>query len=350
MSVYGRFRGFRARRRYMRPPVTSRAATALAITSLLTGAVILVSVLEGRAAVRERRMTEYARSRSADPFTLLAESMRNRPYLLLGDIAGAPAPKQFAARVIQALANGPGLDFVALEVGSDMQPWIDRYFEGDREDASVLVTHPRAIRQAHGAGNDYLAVYHAIWSVNRELGANRRIRVLAIDSPDWPPERATSPARLMPPFAARDDAMFRIISQRVLERDSGARILFFVDGLRTLRTPMFVEAGGSASARVVPLAAQIESAYPGKVVSVLVDALIGAGGTAPAIGYRPGHLYRVLRRTGDAGRPLAFRLVPSFGGQLDDLDTMSPPGLTIGFDSEDVRLASAIDVYVRLSN
>jgi hypothetical protein len=348
-GILDRFRIFRARKRYMRPPATSRAGTALVIALVLGSSILAVTVLERRAAVREREIVEFATARRVDAMMLVADIARARPLLLLGDIVGAPAPKHFAARAISTLATGPGLDFVALEVGSDMQPWIDRYLEGDPEDAAVLVAHPRSIRETDGAGSDYLSVYRRVWQINRELGPDRRIRILALDSPDWPPQRASSPSRILPPFAGRDDHMFATIEERVLQRDARARVLFLVDGIRVLRAPIRIAAGGAVSASIRPLALQLDDAHPGRVGSILVDALGGPGGVAPAIGYRADRLHSMLRRTPGNGSPIAFRTTRDFPGMIADLATTTPPGISLDID-DSKSLADIADGYVRLPN
>jgi len=345
----GRLRLMRAQRRYMPAPATSRTGVAALVLALLIAGILAITVVERRTAGREHAMAEYAAARDSDAIALLRNAFGTRPLMVVGDVAGAPAPKRFAAELIAALARGPGLDYVALEVGSDLQPWIDRYLESDLDDASVLLTHPRTVRQADGVAPDYLAIYRQVREVNREIGTDRRIRVLAIDSPDWPPARATSPTRMVPLMTRRDEHMFDVIERRVFARDERARVLILVDGLRVLRARARLQIGGVTEADAVLLADRLNRSLPGRVVSVLIDAPSGASGSAKLFGYRPARLDRIVRPAAISGT-LAFALDPAFPATVDDLGFTTPPGISVRIQPEHALLADVVDYYIRLSN
>lgn len=347
--LWGRFRLMQAKRRYMPTPVTSSAGAAALVIALLVAAIIAVTVVERKSAVRERSMVEYAAARRADPTALLGQAARSRPLVLIGDVGGASAPKRLAADLIGVLSRGPGLDYVAIEVGTDLQPWIDQYIDSRTEDASFLLGHPRTVHGAEGSTSDFLSIYRRVRELNGELAMDRRIRVIAIDSPEWPPGPAASPARILSLIVQRDEHMLRVIEERVLRRDRQARILLFVDGLRVLRARARFQSGGAMPAQVPLLAARLDTLLPGRVVSVLVDASAAAGGSARLPGYRAAGLDRILRPAAES-ETLAFPIEPSFAATLDDIGFAVPPGIKLDLEPAGVPLAEVADFYVRLSN
>jgi hypothetical protein len=347
-DLVDRFRLVRARRRWMRAPSPWRQSGAFGLVlALLAIAVVVVAILERRGSVRDAEIVEYAAARRTDPVTLVLELARTRPVVVLGDVAGAPGPKRLAAEVIAALAAGPGLDYVAIEVGSDLQPVIDRYLDAAAEDASALVSQSRSTGGG-GAASTFLGIYRQVRQLNVELGADRRIRIIAIDSPDWPPVAAVAPSRLLPLFAARDAWMMERLMDRIFERDETARVLVFVDGLRALNASLRLAASRAASADMPLLARRLRSALPGRVAAVIVDSPATASGTA-WVGYRGSRLDRLLR-TAAAGSPLAIPLRPALPVTTGDITVTGPPGLDIGLSPAGAPLSDLADGYVRLPN
>jgi hypothetical protein len=346
MRMIDRFRLARARQRFMQPRASHTGILAAAAT-LLALSVVAVTVLEHRGGGRELAIADYVRARQLDPMAAIDEGFRTHRWLLLGDIAGAAAPKAFAADVIAFLARGPGLDVVALEVGSDLQPFIDRYLEAEPEDAGPLLTNPRTLRQMDGNTSAYLGLYRRVWHLNRELAADRRIRIVAMDEPGWPPERALSPARLLPVLEQREQHMLEAIDGRIIRRDESAAILFFVDGLHTLRADLRLETGGAVSRTSPLLAARLQAYRPGRVFSVIVDASPTGAPVLYIPALRPGRLYQLTRRSA-ANSPLGLPLTRDFPALASDLAIASPPGLDVAITPSDTRLSAIADLYVRV--
>jgi hypothetical protein len=343
-DLFDRFRLMRAKRRWMRTSTPLRSGVYVLVLLLLAAAVVAVTIVERRGSEREAEVREYVEARRTDPITLIRDLGRARRVVVLGDVAGAAAPKRLAGDVIEALAAGPGLDWVAIEVGSDLQPLIDRYLDSPAEDASALVAAGRS--QPGGAGAGYLGIYRRVRQLNRGLGADRRIRILAIDSPGWPPVGAVAPSRLMSLFAARDEHMMERLVQSIFERDGNARVLVFVDGLRALDASLRMGASAAESAESPLLGRRLRRAQPGEVASVLVDASVASGSEA-AIGYRGSDLTRLLRAAA-GGAPIAILLRPGLPVTIADLTVAGPPGLAIGLSPAAAPLWSLADGYVRL--
>ena len=146
-----RYRLARARQRWM-PTPTAGGPGPLGLLALLgvIAVVLWVGGLDRREHERSARRIELARASAIDPVALLVEAARSHRLVLLGDVLGADAPKRFAADVIEALAHGPGLDVVALEIDADVQSRIDAYLATREEDASLLLARPASTREWEG--------------------------------------------------------------------------------------------------------------------------------------------------------------------------------------------------------
>src|SRR5690606_58128 len=122
---------------------------------------------------------ELARGAGREPLDLIEAAARSHRLVFVSDIPTAVAPKQFAEQAIERIALGSGLDLVVLEVGSDEQPHIDRYLATTPEDPSILLSRPRAVREGDGSSRAFLDIYRTVWRINEQLGAARRIRIIA---------------------------------------------------------------------------------------------------------------------------------------------------------------------------
>jgi hypothetical protein len=339
-----RFRARRLRRRHL--PGPPRGGPLAAVVAVLLLAVVAAAVwLEARARARDATLGRYIEAgiKPADHFAAAGRSHR---IIVLSDIAGAAGPKRLAADAIEWLALGPGLDAVALEVDRALQPWIDRYLETDPEDASLLVARPRALREAEGTAREYLDVYRRVWRLNRELGADRRIRIVAVDAPDWPPDRAVSPAQAVLRWSERDAAMEAALADGVFARQPLARVLVFADGLHALRLPVYVQTGGAPRVHVTPLARRLAERYPREVHAVLVDAP-RVRSVAPVVAaYRGTRAAGALRREERPDGAVAVRIGPAFGTAADLINVDTPPGIGFGVADGDAAAADLADAWI----
>ena len=317
-------------RRYFPGPRSGSGTTAKVGLALVVVILGLAAVLE----VRDRggaSLAERLESTGVEPVDLVASAGRTNRVVLLGDVSGSALPKRLAADAIERLAKEQGLDAVGLEVDGDEQRWIDEYLESEPEDASVLLTHPRVLRSADGSDRAYLELYRRMWQLNRELGPARRVRVIAMDLPGWPPARAVSPAAAAAQYARRDSVMWARMEERILSREPRARLFLFVDGLHVLQAEASVQTGGTSTFRFSLLAERFRREEgDGAVWSAVVDAPPARGVTADVAKYRISRLFAPLRNnlrlpSGRLGAPLteAFRLAPS------QIETISPPGIEL---------------------
>jgi hypothetical protein len=261
--------------------------------------VAAATLLELRQDNAEAELLAYARANAQDPLDLVEHAARTHRLLFLADAPHATATRRFAAHAIERLATGPGLDLVVLDVDAGEQPFIDRYLATAPEDISILMARPRAIRADDGAYRSYVDIYRTVWRVNRQLGAHRRIRIVAADRPGWPPDHGTARHHAARIYGERDAHMMDVVMRRALEREPGARALFFVNGLHTLRTGgARLQAGGTGAIEVRWLAARLAERFPDDVYTILTDATPARIVTADVAVYRGTRAGDIMRRGG----------------------------------------------------
>jgi hypothetical protein len=349
-SPLERWRQRQARRRYM--PHVERSKTGITTKialALLLLIVIAATVLEMRrgGGGAEGELVAHARENALDPLDLIEAAARSRRLVFLADVTSAPAPKRFAARAVERLASGPGLDLVVLNVPADEQPFIDQYLVTTPEDASLLLARPRAIREGDGASRDFVELYRAVWRVNASLGAHRRIRIVAADHPRWPPARALSPHEAASIFGERDAHMLQAVTDRALRRNPNARVLFFVDGLHALKSGTGrLLTGGTAPVEVQWLAARLAERYAGDVFSILVDATPSRVLETDAAAYRGTRLAEGLARAGvSAG--IALRAAPALDAvSRTPIRVVGTTGVEFMLEPRNAPFSRLADAYI----
>src|SRR5688572_7031005 len=334
-----------ARIRYSKLGVTGGLSLVALIIIFVAGA--LLDLRGDDAAVR--RFGEFVRANQKNPVDAVVEAAGAHRFVFLADIYNAEEPKKWAGDVIQALATGPGLDAVLVEVGHDQQPYLDRYFDVTPEDASVLLGHPRVIHEPSPASRAYLDLYHRIWVLNQRLGADRRIKVVAADLDAWPDERALSPTVRSRRFGERTRAMMTNLDQEVLSKNSRARVLVFMAGLHALRAGYgHLQTGGTAPVEVHWFAAQLQRRFPGEVMSVLMEAT-GGGSTDELIQYQGTRLPELAENALPSGR-YALGISQAFDFLSAPINAQSLPGITFDIFPRDYKLRDVADVYVHLGH
>jgi hypothetical protein len=348
-----RWRQRRVRERYMPRARTTKTGTiakvSIAALVFIIAAAALLETKRGDGA--EAELLEHVRQHRLDPLDLIEVAGRSRRLVFLADIPSAAAPKRLAAQVIERLALGSGLDLVALEVDAAEQPFIDRYLATAPEDASILMSRPRAIREHDGASRTFIDIYRTVWRVNQELGAHRRVRIVAADLPGWPPARTTSPHEAARLFGERDAHMAEAVTARALARDPSARVLFFVGGLHALRVGGGqVQTGGMRPVAVTWLAARLAERYPQDVFTILTDAAPSRAIATEVAAYRGTRAADVMRRGGVAPGS-GFRATEQFDvlGRAP-VQVASTTGLSFTVEPRSARFSELADAYIYFGN
>jgi hypothetical protein len=344
-----RWRQRQARRRYMPRTRTAKTGTIAKVSiAALVVIVLAAALLEmRRGGGAETDLAAHARENRLDPLDLVEVAARARRLVFIADVHSAVAPKRFAAGAIERLARGPGLDLVVLEVDADEQPFIDRYLATAPEDASILMSRPRAIRADDGASREFLDLYRTVWRVNQELGAHRRVRIVAADRPGWPPERSLSPQEAARRFGERDEHMMQAVLDRALARTPGARVLFLVGGLHALKSGGGVaQTGGTRPVEVTWLAARLAERQPQEVFTILTDAAPARVVAPEVAAYRGTAAADAMRRAGVPSGS-GFRLEEAFDALTrSPIRIVTATGLTFTLEPRGARFSEIADAYV----
>jgi hypothetical protein len=347
--VLNRLRLAQAKRRYMEvaPRSGPTAVIALVVVAILVGIGVY---LEVRSADRDGALRRHVMALGVNPLMLVADAGRAHRMLFLADVAGSALPKEFAGDVIERLARGPGVDAVVVAIDPGEQVWIDRYFGSEPEDASVLVAHPRSLGGGQEADRSMLGLYRRIWQLNRELGAARRIQVVAGDAEGWPPLHPLSPAQALIRFGERDQRMLDAIENQVLARDARARVIVFADGLHVLRGRGRLETGGASPVQLLPAAALAAARFPGEVYSVVVDVPPARGFIPDVAAYSGTRAWELVNRMARSKERIGMPLGEAFGSADPMLRIVTKPGISFMFTPAGALLSSYADAYVFLAS
>jgi hypothetical protein len=339
------------RRMERRTWIPSRKYGRLGVTGALAvvavGLILLVSwILDWRgASAADRGIAELARAATGVPVDLVTAAARTNRIVFISDIHNSTAVKQFAARAIAQIVERPGLDVVVLEVGADLQPYIDQYLDRSSEDASVLLTHGRTLREPGAATRAYLELYRTVRRINQQLGPDQRLRVIAADLPGWPQAGAASPSENARRMAEREEHMVQTVDT-LLATMPGARLLIFMTGLHGLKSgTLSFQTGGTAPVVVTPLAARL--AQTEKVYTLLVDAPTAAVTGREVAPYFGTRVAGVLDEAG-VRRAFGLRITSAFDHLRQPIREARTPGLEFSINPRDYRLRDVGDGYINL--
>lgn len=325
----------------------------VAILAALIVAVASAALIDGR---RDRRdeagLIAHARDNQGDPVRMIASAGRRHQIVFLGDLPAEPTPKRIAADAIDALAHGPGLDAVVLEIGSDLQSRIDTYLETEPENTQILLAEPRTVQSQWGVTQDYLEIYRRVWRLNRTLEPGRRIRILAADLPGWPPQSPLPPDQAAAQYAQRDAYMTERIESMILAGSPRARLLIFMGGYHGLKSGQAeLIAGAGTPVPVVWLGTRLRQLHPGEVYTIVVDGGTAQLAAATVAGYTASRVYDFLRRRlPETTRPFALAVDDRFDFLRAPIRATTAPGLEMRIRPNDYRLQDVADGYIFLGS
>ena len=330
------------RRKYGRLGVTTVFAAIALVVILIAGWLI-----DRRGTNEdEDRIARIARDAEGDPVTAIADASRANRIVFLSDVHPSGATKRLAANAIERISATSGLDLLVLEVGSDLQPIIDQYLDLQEEDVSMLLRNGRALREPGSATRDFLEIYRTVWKLNKKLGADQRIQIIAADLPGWPPARSLAPAEAARKAAERDAHMQKQILD-FIGLNPSARVLVFMTGFHSLKSGYGeLQTGGTTPVQIAWLASRMIKSAPEDVYSFIVDAP-GSGASTDITNYAGTKIGEILQRSG-VNKQLVTRVTAEFDAIRQPLVIKKTPGLTFEITPRDYRLGEVADAYIQL--
>lgn len=292
-------------------------------------------------------LSAFVEEHGMTPAELIAAEAGSRRIIVIGDVPGHAEPKRIVEGVLRALARSGGVDGLVVDVDTAHQLALDRYTATVPEDASIL-TREGGLLPAGEGGRQWLELYRAVWSINEELGADRRIRILATGPGSWPPREALPPKAAAEAYAARGQEMADRVGEQMLECTSRSRVIALVDGLQALRSGTAeLRVGGGGAIQAHWLAATLAARYPVDVYSVLPDVSLEMSGYPLVVQYAGTRLHERLSKA-IPGRMVAMPTAGPVGEFRDPVLLRTGPGITVTLQPQDRTLADLADGYVFL--
>jgi hypothetical protein len=283
-----------------------------------------------------------------EPFTAARRAVLSHPLVLLGDVHPAAEPKQLLLRLLRDPAVGRRLDAVAFEISATSQRSITEYLRSSPEDPGLLLREPATLRPLWGGSDEWLAIFHELWQLNRTRG--RPLEVVAMDLPGWPlAVRSERDAVSM--YADRDSAMTEHLLAGLARCEGcaargGPRVLAFVGGYHVLRGLEADLSIGRHNGRVIWLATRLQRKGV-RAFTILTDGLpraVNIGGERVLGATR---VFDVLRRRGWPAPPYAVEV----DGTFDDVarairEPDDPADVSFTIRPGDYTLRSAVDLFI----
>ena len=292
-------------------------------------------------------LAEFVDAQGSTPVELIVNGAGSRRVVVIGDVEGMSAPKQLTQQVLAELATRSGVDALVVDVDSAFQTAFDRYTATAPEDASIL-TRAEGLLPAGEAGRHWLELYRSVYAINQELGADRRIRILAAAPGPWPPRAALPPKSAAEAFAGRGRAMAELVSTQMLKRTSRSRVVALVDPLQAIRNGYGeLRVGGGGAIRADWFAAVLAQRYPVDVYSVLLDASLEGTGYPSVIQFAGTRVHERLLKA-IPSEAVGLPASGPVGDYGDPMQLRTGPGVSVSILPDDHTLGTLVDGYVFL--
>jgi hypothetical protein len=233
-----------------------------------------------------RSYVQALRDEGRDPLAFTIDRLRDHDLLIFDDgLHTAVEPFEFYQKLVREPAFHRQVKSIFLEViPINLQPHIDAYFDGERENRSLL--YPVFQDDYSGSGfpyKTYFDLFHVVYEVNRQLPKAERLRVIAVSNPvHWTEiKTAADLALFRKSLAGRDALMYEIILNELDHFRSGRKGIFLTNtrhaykGIHDLQQRLYWNCGTFFHGR-----------HPGKTYSLRCHTVllqidrVRAGGTA----------------------------------------------------------------------
>ena len=292
----------------------------------------------------------YVVAQHETPLDAVRRAVLSHPVVLLGDVHPALEPKQLLLALLADSLVATRLDAVAFEVPASAQRWIAAYLQSSPEDPSLLFRESGTLRTVWGGSDEWLAIFHRLWELQRDPRRDRALEVVAMDLPGWP-DRATSARAAVSMYADRDSAMASNLLDAIAACDGcaargGARVLAFVGGYHVLRGLEADLSIGPNNGRVIWLATRLErrGVHP---FTVLTDGLPRAVALGGATVHGATRLYDVLAQGGWPAAPYAVETSGAFDAVARAIrEPDDPTDIAFTLRPRRYRLRDAVDLFI----
>jgi hypothetical protein len=274
-------------------------------------------------------------AQSLPPFEFAQAALARHRVVFLGDIHPLAEPKLLLARLIRQQARDAGIDLLALEVASEQQEAIDRYLASAPEDTTILLDHPRTLREHWGASAEYLDIYRAVYQWNH-AHPDRPVHVLAADIRGWPISPLTE--HMATGGFVNRDVWMAAAFRKALDQHPDWRTLIFMGGYHGLKLVGGEVRLGQAHDRFDRWFAGYLTDDGYHVYSILSDAVLDTGHGATRV-------YDALA-PGTGGVARAFELDTTTDAVREPLYDVEQDGYSLEFWPSRFPLRMAVDAII----
>ncbi|MBE0643907.1 MAG: hypothetical protein IH600_07485 [Bacteroidetes bacterium] len=262
----------------------------------------------------------YLETHGQPPESYLLDALGRHRLVIYGEVHRRKASWDLMKRVVVAPAFALRVGTIFMELSSDKQDALDRFYAGANADRELLLDVFRDVQINGWWDRGMFEFLIEVWKLNETLPASRKIKVVAVDIPR--PFRSFSSEEEMKQFFERapdrNEEMADIIYDTMVRQDGNRNYLFIVGIAHATTAPVpGIASGRPRSESLPPAAAQLAERLPGQVFSIFQHGpIISNDGTVH--GYvRHGLFDRAFKRAGYTS--VAFDLADSpFGREPFD--------------------------------
>lgn len=289
-------------------------------------------------------LTDYVKNNGKAPEELILDALSNHKIVVYGEIHRRKASWDLMKSVINSPKFAEKAGTVFMELSSDKQNELDRFFAKEKIDTEIILNIFRDVQINGWYDRGMYEFLIEMWKLNQILPEEKRINVVCADEPR-PFHSFQNFEEIKAHFDGidRNERMAKIISETISAQKDKRNNLFIVGVGHAFKSPVPGFGEGKPKSEAKPAAAaQLAKIFsPGEVFSIFQHCpIISNDGTMHGL-IRNGLFDSAFAQSGNA--PIAFQLKGSpFGREPFD-------GLNeITYDKEAGNFETNYDAYIFL--
>ncbi len=291
--------------------------------------------------------TAYLKNNGSAPKDFILDALTNYKIVVYGEIHRRKISWDLMKSVINDLTFAEKVGTVFMELSSDKQNELDKFFADEKIDTEIILNIFRDVQINGWYDRGMYEFMIEIWKLNKSQPEEKRIKVVCVDEPR-PFGSFKNYEEMKTHFnnlLDRNEQMAKIISETILTKKDKRNNLFIVGNGHAFKSPVSGFGVGRPKSESKPTAAaQLSKIFFSQEVFSIFQhcAIISNDGTIHGL-IRNGLFDSIFAKSGN--RPIAFKLKDSpFGKELFD-------GLyEITYDKETGNFENNYDAYIFLES
>ena len=153
--------------------------SSMIITAIICGVAVVVTLIAGCA--QQDEFVRFLKKNGQDPKSFILEKLANHKLVIYGEIHKRKASWDLLKSVINDPSFYKQTSIVFLEMSSDNQEKMDRFFANETIDREIILD---ILRSVQSEGWDDRGVYEFVidlWNINKRLAEEEKIKVILTD-------------------------------------------------------------------------------------------------------------------------------------------------------------------------